>query len=41
MNSIADILVQNKMILDAIEIFVNKYIGAQLLHKMWDSKSCR
>ena len=33
MNSIADILVQNKMILDAIEIFVNKYIGAQLLHK--------
>lgn len=33
MNSIADILVQNKMILDEIEIFVNKYIGAQLLHK--------
>lgn len=33
MNSIADILTQNKMILDAIEILVNKYIGAQLFHK--------
>ena len=33
MNSIAEILVENKPILNAIESFVNKYIGAQLLRK--------
>lgn len=33
MNSIADFFVQNKPLLDAIESFVDKYIGAQLLRK--------
>ena len=33
MNSIADFLVQNKPILDAIEKFIDKYIGASLLRK--------
>ena len=33
MNNIAEILVENKPILNAIESFVNKYIGAQLLRK--------